>query len=345
MKIENKSNKMNPKMFERVRENLAQKSVRFFEYLWALVWWLVFTAVVLTCFIYFSYKGIKYVYTFTTQEISEYNQKKEDLINEKIEIEARKAISTYNELGLAGLVELSKTRYEHLNTSEYSLSDLYGAATIDIIGEILDRIFLEGLADIDEQAESKNTVASSNNALRSDYFEKTLTDARIRSVHNRAKVKKYPDCETMRFYIQRVVNKVFSEQLGNDNQLTDVTAKNIIEVTLFFSSDFTKSFGLTGLQKYSQMCYRELERSKVISLRQVEKCFIVDVYGFTYIKLNKMLRNSLTEYFSIESTKNRPSAFLNRLGISEIDSQKYRQAWLKEFLIQSKTYFKNEDGE
>lgn len=134
-----------------------------------------------------------------------------------------------------------------------------------------------------------------------------------------------------------------AEQLGNDNQLSNFTAKNIIETTIFFSQDFVDSFGLAGLQRFSQLCYRELEGSTVISLQQVEKCFVVDIFGFAYSALKKMPRSSATEYFNKQSARNRPAAFFNKLGFSEDDAQNYQKAWISEFMDQCKHLFQKEE--
>lgn len=329
--------------FEQIKDIISSKLAFFFEFVFATTLAITVVVVGISCFILFSYKGIKYLYTFTENEILEYHQKKEDLIVKKIEIEARLALRTYKEEGLTGLVGLSKSRYEFLQKNEYSVEDLYRIATIDIVGEKLDEVFLDRLSAIAEERSDQESLGSITATLKSEYFGKALTNNRIADIRKLISDQKTPDTEVMRFYIDKVLLRVISEQLGNNNQLTNTTAKNIIKTTLDFSYDFMESFGLVGLQRFSQLCYREMEQSDVISLQQLEKCFAVDVYGLTYFTFNKIPRTTATEYFAVESVKNRPSALFNKLGISEDEAYKYRQAWFDEIMVQGKKFFKKED--
>jgi len=335
----NNSYKIKKTQFEKIKKTLSEAMEKTFQ----LIMVIVFIYVGLSFFVYFLYRGTKYLYTFAESEITEYYQKKEDAMNEKIEIEARLAFRTFKEQGLVGLVELSKSRYTFLEKNRGSLEDLYRIATIDIVGEKLDEVFLDRLSAIAEEKTGEDSALAITTALKSEYFRKNLTNNRIVKIRNFISDKKTPDTETMRFVIQKVFDKVASEQLGNDNQLTNTTAKNIIKTTVFFSHNFIDSFGLAGFQRFSQMCYRELEQSNVISLQQVEKCFVVDVYGGIFSIINKLSRTTATEYFAVESVGNRPSAFFNKLGISEGEAKEYLQAWIHEIRIQSIKYNKKDD--
>lgn len=344
MKAINSSYYKNLVGFKNIKAYLYEQATKIFELLWSIAFGIFASGLLVSCFILFSYKGIKYLYTYTQNEISEYHQKKEDTLNKSIELEARSALSTYREEGLSGLVELSKNRYEQIKGNDTNLEDLYRIATIDMVGETVDQAFLNHMSKLYKVKNDVEIDFSNNSSLKSDYFVKSLTNNRIRKIRDYISDSNKPDTETIRYYIQKVLNRVVSEQLGNDNQLASSTAINIVKTTMYFSNDLIDSFGLAGLHKFSQLCYRELEQSSTISLQQVERCYVVDVFGLTYFVFNKMPRSSTTDYFSNVSARNRPSAFFNKLGISEDDAQRYRKAWAKEFMEQSDEFFqKNEE--
>lgn len=338
IKTVNSSYEIKKTRYQKSKEILGLMIEKAFQFIFMIVVILV----ALSCFVYFSYSGIKYLYTFTENEIAEYHQKKEDLINKKIEIEFRLAFRTYKESGLSGLTELSKSRYEFLEKNKGDLADLYRIVAIDIAGEQLDEVFLDQLTRIAGENTDTDSATIVTKALKNDYFRKTSTNDRIAKIRNFISGK-VVDTEVMRFHVQKTFARIASEQLGNDNQLTNVTAKNIIKTTMAFAHDFIDSFGIAGLQGFSQLCYREMEQSVTIGLQQVERCFVIDVYGLTYSVINKLSRTSATEYFAIESVRNRPTAFFNKLGFSEEESFKYRQAWIDEIKIQSKQYNKKDD--
>lgn len=325
--------------FEKIKSFIVERSVQLFEYVLSIVLGITVVAALISCFILFSYKGIKYIYTFVQSEISEYHQKKEDSLNVKITIEARRAFGTYKESGLSGLVSMSKNRYDSLRSDSVNIENLYQVATIDLVGEYFDEEFLDHFSEIVRRSNHEVMQNLAGDALRSEYFKKSSTNSRLDRIRTPISNDSLPDNETMRFYIQKIIRMLAAEQLGHDNKLNNQTAKNIVETTIFFAQDFVDSFGLAGLQKFSQYCYRDLERSKVISLSQIEKCFVVDVFEITYSVFKKMPRSTVTEYFAKESARNRPAAFFNKLGIAEDDAQKYRQGWVSEFIDQSEEYF------
>lgn len=192
---------------EEIKAIILTKSVKLFEFVWTVVFGITVAAVFLSCFIVFSYKGIKYLYTFTESEISHYRQKKEDSINEKIAVEARLAFETYREQGLSGLVSLSKNRYEFLERNKVSIEDLYRIATIDIVGENLDEVFLDNLSAIAEKKTDQESISAITTALKSEYFRKSLTNTRISQLRKFASDQTTPDTETLRFFIQKVFKK------------------------------------------------------------------------------------------------------------------------------------------